>query len=280
MESDFTDINYDSLYLYAFYIAIAVVFVVEVVAPRRLLQQSFAVRWLNNIGLNMVSAYVLRFLTPIAGIELALRLEVQGVGLFNLFEMPFWFALIATVLLLDFLAYVVHRMFHRYLVFWRCHLVHHADLDVDFTTHVRHHPFESMISLAVTLSFMLLMGFPALGLLIYAILAQVVSLFSHGNIAVPYKLDRVLRCFIITPDMHRVHHSVDKTETNSNYGIVFPCWDRLFNTYVAQPKKGHLDMVLGLDRFRSPRDLYIDRMLLLPFSKQAVRRAKPEDVTD
>ena len=119
------------------------------------------------------------------------------------------------------------------------------------------------------------MGIPALAVFIYSIAAHSVSLFAHGNIAVPYKLDRVLRRFIITPDMHRVHHSVDKPETNSNYGIVFPWWDQMFNTYVAQPAKGHLEMQLGLERFRNRRDLFIDRLLILPFTKQAKQRAKP-----
>jgi sterol desaturase/sphingolipid hydroxylase (fatty acid hydroxylase superfamily) len=274
MENSLTNIDYHGIYFYAYYIAIAVIFVVELLVPKRVLQYSYAVRWLNNIGLSMVSVYLLRFLLPIMGIDLALRLEAQGVGLLNLFSAPFLLKLICAVLILDFMEYGLHRLYHKYLILWRCHLVHHADLDVDFTTHVRHHPLEVLISLGVNLMVIFMLGIPALAVFVYSIVAHAVSLFSHGNIALPAGLDRLLRCFIITPDMHHVHHSIDKPETNSNYGIVFPWWDHLFNSYVAQPKKGHLDMQLGLDRFRTRRDLFIDRLLILPFTKQATQRAK------
>jgi len=275
MENSLTNIDYNGIYFYVYYIIIAMIFVAELLLPKRVLQHSYAVRWLNNIGLSVVSGYLLRFLLPIVGIDLALRLEAQGIGLFNLFSAPILFKLVCGVLILDLMEYGVHRLYHKYLILWRCHLVHHADLDVDFTTHVRHHPLEVLISLGVNLIVIFMLGIPAVAVFIYSIVAHAVSLFSHGNIALSAGLDRLLRCFIITPDMHRVHHSIDKPETNSNYGIVFPWWDHIFNSYVAQPKKGHLDMLLGLDRFRTRRDLFIDRLLILPFSKQAKQRAKP-----
>jgi len=275
MENSLFGLDHVSIYLYVYFTVIALVFILELVFPRRALQQSFAVRWLNNIGLNVLSHYVLRFLVPIASIDLALRLEANEIGLLNLSGLSILLKVMIGILLLDVVKYVLHRLYHHFAVLWRCHLVHHADLDVDFTTHVRHHPFESLISLTVKLATISILGVPALAVFIYSIAAHIVSLFAHGNIALPVRVDRVVRCFIITPDMHRVHHSIDKPETNSNYGTVFPWWDRLFNTYVAQPKKGHLDMQLGLDRFRSPRDLFVDRMLMLPFTKQAKQRAKP-----
>ena len=275
MVNNLASVDYNGIYFYVYYIAIAVIFVAELLVPKRALQHSYAVRWLNNIGLSVVSGYLLRLLLPIAGIDLALRLEAEGIGLLNLLSVPFLLKLICGVLILDLMEYGLHRLYHKFLILWRCHLVHHADPDVDFTTHVRHHPLEALISLGVNLLVIFMLGIPAIAIFVYSIAAHAVSLFSHGNIALPAGLDRVLRRFIITPDMHRVHHSIDKPETNSNYGIVFPWWDHLFNSYVAQPKKGHLDMQLGLDRFRTRRDLFVDRLLILPFAKQAKQRAKP-----
>jgi len=277
MENSLTGIDYSSLYFYIFYLVITLVFVVELMIPKRALQQSFAVRWLNNIGLDVLAGYFLRFLVPIAGIDLALRIEVKEFGLLNFSSLPMLIKVIIGIFLLDLVAYISHRLYHRYLLLWRCHLVHHSDSSVDFTTHLRHHPFESLISLAINLAVIAMLGIPALAVFVYGLLAHVVSTFSHGNIVLSEQLDSFIRRFIITPDMHRVHHSVDKLETNSNYGIVFPWWDRLFNTYVAQPAKGHLDMKLGLDRFRDPRDLYIDRLLLQPFFKEPGQRVKPAD---
>jgi len=266
--------NFAPFAFYSYYSVIAIVFIGEVLWEKRPLQQSFSIRWLNNIGLEFVSSYAVRWLIPVVAMDLALRCSEQNVGVLNLLNMPLLISLVLGLLALDAWEYWLHRLFHRYLFLWRFHLIHHSDLDLDFTTHVRHHPLESLLGQLFMLLFVVLMGLPALAVMFYSVAAFSVSFFAHSNISLPAKLDSVLRCFIITPDMHRVHHSIDKPETNSNYGMVFPWWDKIFGTYVAQPAKGHLGMVLGLDRFRSRRDLFIDRMLVVPFTKEVTQRAK------
>ena len=178
---------------------------------------------------------------------------------------PFWLALPLSVMRLDLAIYLQHVMFHAVPAFWRLHRMHHADLDFDVTTGARFHPIEILISMGIKLALVLALGPPAVAVLIFEVLLNATSMFNHANLSIPLGLDRVLRWVVVTPDMHRVHHSILPEETNSNFGFNLPWWDRLLGTYRDQPKEGHAGMTIGLDRFRDPADLRIDRMLIQPF---------------
>ena len=178
---------------------------------------------------------------------------------------PTWVAIALSVLLLDLAIYGQHVMFHAVPALWRLHRMHHADLDFDVTTGARFHPIEILLSLGIKLAVVAALGAPALGVLIFEVILNATSMFNHGNVRMAPRLDRVLRCFVVTPDMHRVHHSVIPRETNSNFGFSLPWWDRLLGTYRAQPAAGHQGMTIGIEQFRAPRDQRLDRMLAQPF---------------
>jgi len=189
-------------------------------------------------------------------------------GLFNLFHVPLPLAILLSVLALDLAIYLQHLMFHAVPLFWRLHRMHHADLDFDVTTGARFHPIEIILSMLIKFAVILALGPPAVGVLIFEILLNASSMFNHGNVRIPAAIDRVLRWAVVTPDMHRVHHSIKPRETNSNFGFSLPWWDHLFGTYRAEPQAGHEAMTLGIEQFRSPRELWLDRMLLQPFRSE------------
>jgi sterol desaturase/sphingolipid hydroxylase (fatty acid hydroxylase superfamily) len=179
--------------------------------------------------------------------------------------LPFWLKLVIGIIVLDLVIYFQHVMFHAIPILWRLHMMHHADLDYDLTTGLRFHPIEIILSMVIKLSVVAALGPPAAGVLIFEIILNTMAIFNHGNIRILPGLDRILRYFVVTPDMHRVHHSVIIRETNSNYGFNLPWWDRLFGTYCAQPVKGHEDMTIGLSQFREPKKLTLPWLLALPF---------------
>jgi sterol desaturase/sphingolipid hydroxylase (fatty acid hydroxylase superfamily) len=192
----------------------------------------------------------------------------RGMGLLNLFHVPHPLAILLSVLALDLAIYLQHLMFHAVPLFWRLHRVHHADLDFDVTTGARFHPIEIGLSMLIKFAVILALGPPAVAVLVFEMLLNASSMFNHGNVRFPAAIDRVLRRVVVTPDMHRVHHSIDPRETNSNFGFSLPWWDRLFGTYRAEPQAGHEAMTIGIDRFRAPRELWLDRMLLQPFRSE------------
>jgi len=196
---------------------------------------------------------------------MAFLAQSHGWGVFNLLAVPAWVATPAAVILLDLVIYGQHVMFHAVPVLWRLHRMHHADLEFDVTTGLRFHPVEILLSMAIKLAAIMAFGAPPLAVLIFEVLLNATSLFNHANIRVP--LDRLLRLVVVTPDMHRVHHSIERRETDSNFGFNLPWWDRLFGTYRAQPALGHQGMTIGIDRFRDPRELRLDRMLWQPFRR-------------
>jgi sterol desaturase/sphingolipid hydroxylase (fatty acid hydroxylase superfamily) len=199
-------------------------------------------------------------------VGVALLAEERGWGLLHAAEpLPAWLMVVTGVVVLDFAIYLQHVMFHAVPLLWRLHRMHHADLDVDVTTGARFHPIEIVLSLILKFGVIVAVGAPPLAVLVFEILLNAGSLFNHANLALPARADRVLRWLVVTPDMHRVHHSVEPVETNSNFGFTLPWWDRLCGTYRAQPEAGHEGMVLGLAQFRAPRDLRLDRLLLQPF---------------
>lgn len=236
----------------------------ELAAPRRRLEVPRVIRWTNNLALVVVDTIILRLAFPVLAVGLALVAQDRGWGLFNAIDVPVWFAIIAAMLLLDLAIYLQHVMFHAIPGLWRLHRMHHADLDFDATTGLRFHPVEIMISMGIKLGVVAALGPPAVAVLLFEVVLNATALFNHANITLPRPVDRVLRLFVVTPDMHRVHHSVDPRETNSNYGFNLPWWDWLLGTYVAQPAKGHDGMDIGIEQFRTRRDLWLDRMLVQP----------------
>jgi sterol desaturase/sphingolipid hydroxylase (fatty acid hydroxylase superfamily) len=237
----------------------------ELAAPRRQQAANRRLRWPGNLGIVFVDTFLVRIVFPITAVGLAVFAEARGWGLFNLTPIPSWIAVIASVVLLDLAIYLQHVLFHAIPVLWRLHRMHHADLAFDATTGLRFHPIEIVLSMMIKLATVAASGAPALGVLIFEVLLNGTSMFNHGNIRMPDRLDRILRWFVVTPDMHRVHHSVSAPETNSNFGFNLPWWDRLFGTYRPQPSAGHDKMVIGIEQFRDPRELRLDRMLLQPF---------------
>jgi sterol desaturase/sphingolipid hydroxylase (fatty acid hydroxylase superfamily) len=236
----------------------------EVLAPRR--RQAFGrlARWPHNIGLLLVDVILLRVLAPGAAIAVAMTAEAGGWGLLNAVPLPAWIAVPVGVVLLDLTIYFQHVMFHAVPTLWRLHRVHHADLEFDLTTGTRFHPVEILISTTIKCAAVAAIGAPAISVLAFEVLLNATAVFNHANASVPERIERWLRWLIITPDVHRVHHSVRYEESSSNFGFNLPWWDRLFGTYRAQPKMGHAAMTIGVDAFRSPRDSRLDRLLIQP----------------
>ncbi len=243
----------------------ALVALCEALAPRRERTLPRLARWPHNIGIVVVNTALLRLVIPTAAVGLALIAEARGWGLFNSVGLPYWLAVVLSVVLLDLAVYLQHMMFHAVPALWRLHRMHHADLDFDVTTGARFHPVEILLSMGIKLGLVAALGPPALGVLVFEVLLNASSMFNHGNLNIPPGVDRVLRWGVVTPDMHRVHHSVIVSETNSNFCFNLPWWDRLFGTYRAQPSAGHDAMTIGIEQFREQKDLRLDRMLVQPW---------------
>jgi sterol desaturase/sphingolipid hydroxylase (fatty acid hydroxylase superfamily) len=237
----------------------------EALAPRRALSLPRALRWPNNLALVVVDTLALRLLLPVLAVETALHAQARDWGLLNVLDVPLWLALPVAVLLLDLAIYAQHVAFHKVPILWRLHRVHHADLDFDVTTALRFHPIEIVLSMLIKLAVVVALGAPAAAVLLFELLLNGSAMFNHGNVRLPPRVDRVLRRVLVTPDMHRVHHSDRRHETDSNYGFALSWWDRLFRTYRAQPEAGHEAMTIGLEMFRDRRDLWLDRLLVQPW---------------
>jgi sterol desaturase/sphingolipid hydroxylase (fatty acid hydroxylase superfamily) len=241
----------------------------ELFAPRRVLGVSKPVRWIHNISIAIINVLLVRVLFPSAAVGVAVFAEERGTGLLNMFAIPYPLAILASLLVLDLAMYLVHLMFHAVPALWRVHRMHHADVDFDVTTGARFHPIQILLALPIKFAVIFVLGLPVLAVLVFEAVFNALSLFNHANVRISPTVDRILRWFLVTPDMHRVHHSVDAAETNSNFSFVLPWWDRLFGTYRAQPEGGHERMAIGVDQFRTPRDFRLDRMLLQPFREDA-----------
>jgi sterol desaturase/sphingolipid hydroxylase (fatty acid hydroxylase superfamily) len=239
----------------------------EILAPRRTLTQPKGSRWLNNIGLVVFNTALLRVVFPVAAIGVAEYAQLRQWGLFNLIEVHPAIALVVSVIVLDAAIYLQHVMFHAVPLLWRLHRVHHADLDFDVTTGARFHPIEILLSMLIKFAVIVLLGPPLAAVVIFEVLLNAMAMFNHSNVRLPLALDDVLRRIIVTPDMHRVHHSHLADETNSNFGFNLSVWDRVFGTYRAQPAAGHTDMVIGIDTFRDPaRCVKLSGLLFMPFT--------------
>ena len=237
----------------------------ELVAPRRHPEIRRTTRWPSNIGVVFVDTILVRLTFPMTAVALALLAETRGWGLLNACNAAPWLAIPVAVLVLDLVIYLQHVLFHAVPALWRVHRMHHADLEFDVTTGIRFHPIEIMMSMVIKFGVIAALGPPAVAVLIFEILLNATSMFNHGNIRIPTGVDRALRWIVVTPDMHRVHHSIVSRETNSNFGFNLPWWDRLFGTYRDQPTAGHEVMTIGIEQFREAREQRLDRMLTQPF---------------
>jgi len=237
----------------------------EIAAPRRVLIAGRKPRWPSNLGVLVLDALAVRILIPAAAVGAALFAAGRGWGLFHLAGLRLSVAALLGFLVLDLVIYGQHVVFHKVPALWRLHRMHHADLDIDVTTGGRFHPFEILISMLIKIAVVIAFGIPVVAVLLFEVVLNATSIFNHANVAMPAALDRVLRWLVVTPDMHRVHHSIVRHETDSNFGFNLPWWDRLFGTYRAAPQAGHDGMTIGLPIFRDPRELRIDRLLTQPF---------------
>lgn len=240
----------------------------ESLAPRRAWTLGKPRRWLTNLGLAAINGLVWRLLLPAGAVGIALAVQERGWGLVSWSWLPSGVVIAASVVLLDLAIYWQHWAFHRIPWLWRLHLVHHVDLDFDTTTGVRFHTVETLLSFAWKGAVIALLGTPPLAVMIFEVLLNATSLFNHGNVRLPLSLDRVLGCLLVTPDMHRVHHSVEDRETNSNYGFCLPWWDFLFRTYRSRPAAGQDGLVIGRPEYRTADTARLRFLLCLPFRRE------------
>lgn len=238
----------------------------EVLAPRRKLRVSKLLRWSNNLGLVFLNSFILRLLFPAAAAGMAVWAQNNGWGLFNLIELPLAVSLVLSLLLMDLAIYAQHVVFHHVPILWRLHRVHHVDLDYDVTTGARFHPIEIILSMLIKFVLICVLGIAPLAVILFEVILNGAAMFNHGNIRLPTKVDRYLRLVLVTPDMHRVHHSRQRDETNSNFGFNLPWWDRIFGTYKAQPDAGQRGMQIGVNGFDDPKETQcLPGVLWIPF---------------
>jgi len=254
----------EAIRLAAFVAVFAAVALWEALAPRRRRSFERRARWPHNLGLLLVDVALVRVLAPGAAIAVAMTAAGSGWGLLNALALPGWAAIAAGIALLDLAIYFQHVTFHAVPALWRLHRVHHADLDFDVTTGARFHPIEILISTAIKCAAIAALGAPVISVFVFEMLLNATAMFNHANASLPQRLERWLRWLVVTPDMHRVHHSVRYEESSSNFGFNLPWWDRLFGTYRAQPRLGHAAMTIGVDAFRSSQELRLDRLLVQP----------------
>lgn len=249
-----------------FFGMLALVGLWELVAPRRALTVSKTLRWANNLGLVFFNSFIVRLVFPIAAIGVAVTAQENNWGLLNAIEMPVGVAAVLAIVIMDLVIYIQHVMVHAIPLLWRLHRVHHADPDYDVTTGSRFHTLEIILSMGIKFCTIVLLGPPVFAVIIFEIILNATAMFNHGNIRLNASVDKVLRLFLVTPDMHRVHHSVEDDETNSNFGFSLPWWDRIFGTYREQPRAGQEGMTIGIHKFKNTKDVsWITGMLILPF---------------
>ena len=259
----------------AFYGAVVTFAVAETVAPWRQSTISLGRRWLTNIGLFLIGQLCIRLIVPVSGLAVAYAAAHEGFGLLSVGSLPAAVTIVLGVLLLDVWKYAEHRLLHVVPILWRFHVVHHADVDVDFTTSERHHPLEILVGAGGFLLVVFVGGVPPVAVGVYMLIAGVFSVLTHANIRLPDALDRALRTALITPAVHLVHHSAEQRETDSNFGIVLSLWDRMFETYCGSNENADRARVLGLEAFRDNRSARLDQVLCLPFLPRQGRPPAP-----
>lgn len=237
----------------------------EISTPKRELLELRRFRWFSNIGLIVISSVLIRFILPTAAVGVALHVEQDNLGFLNHYDLPFLLQFVLAFVLMDLAIYFQHVMFHALPLFWRFHRVHHSDLDCDITTGLRFHPFEIVISIVFKFLVIISVGVPVIAVVIFEIILNAASMFTHSNIKIPATFESIVRWFIVTPDMHRIHHSIKENETNSNFGFFISLWDRMLGTYTSEPEYGHANMQIGLKNFREPKWQNLRWLIYLPF---------------
>ena len=282
--SQFVLAHEGSIRLIFFLSTLAIMATWELRAPRRRLTVHKKQRWFTNLSIVAIDAIAVRLLVPLLPVSLAIVAQQQDWGLLNILDVPAWLAFIFAIALLDFVVYLQHVMFHAIPTLWRLHMVHHTDLDLDVTSGNRFHPVEILISIGIKLAAILVIGPSPVAVIVFEVILNGMAQFNHSNVNMPLHIDRVLRRVVVTPDMHRVHHSVDYAEANSNFGFNLSWWDRLFGTYRAAPKAGHEDMTIGVTQYRDPSLLTLDKLLLLPlrgkFGNYAINARKSNQTNE
>ncbi len=246
----------------------------EIAMPRKKRVLGRGSRWFTNMSLVLVDTLAIRLIMPILAVGMADYAAGRGWGLLALVDLPMWVEIIIAFLLLDMLIYAQHIGFHKIPILWRIHKVHHADRDLDVTSGARFHPLEAVISMAYKLICIALIGPAAFAVFLFEVVLNAASMFNHANVRLPLGLDRLMRFFIVTPDMHRVHHSVLERETNSNYSFFLTIWDRLFRTYTAQPEQGHDGMIVGLSEYQNDKPANLIWSLFVPFARKPSAETK------
>ncbi|MEP1521129.1 sterol desaturase family protein [Ascidiaceihabitans sp.] len=248
----------------------AILAAIEAAAPRRKRRQTRAARWSTNWGMTLVNTATLRAMAvflPLLAVGAATDAQLNGWGLFNVIDLPVWIEVVLAILILDFAIWLQHLITHRVPLLWRLHRVHHADVDIDVSTAIRFHPVEIALSMVLKIGLVYLLGPAAIAVILFEILLNGTAMFNHANIKLPLAVDAFVRCVLVTPDMHRVHHSVHRHEHDSNYGFALSIWDRMFGTYIAQPAQGHDKMAIGL-QWQDARPSKLGWSLRLPFFKK------------
>lgn len=254
--------------LYFFIGVLTVMTLAEITWPRRTLNNSKRVRWSRNLLLVVLNTVAVRILLPVSAISAAELAQTHGWGVFQQGRWTPVVSWLFTLILLDVAIYFQHRAFHAWPPLWRLHRIHHIDLDLDVSTALRFHPVEIILSMLIKVAIVLALGAPAAAVLTFEIILNAAAMFNHGNVALPQHVDRWLRWIVVTPDMHRVHHSVISSETDSNYGFSVSWWDHLFKSYCPQPRDGHQHMALGLKGFRTFERHNVLYLLGLPFRRK------------
>jgi len=262
---EFVMANESTVRLTAFFGILVGMALLEAQFPRRERSVSRLVRWPSNIGIVFLNTIILRIIFPTAAVGVALFVEEKQWGILQIVELPLWLTIVLAVVALDLIIYLQHVMVHAVPALWRLHRMHHSDVDIDVTTGARFHPVEIVLSMVIKFASVVALGAPAIAVILFEVLLNGTSMFNHSNVKLPRALDRVLRLFLVTPDMHRVHHSSLRSETDSNFGFNLPWWDRLFGTYRDQPAAGHAAMVVGLDDVRQPERWPLLGLLAMPF---------------
>ncbi|HEV7344752.1 MAG TPA: sterol desaturase family protein [Devosia sp.] len=256
----------------AFGLIFALLAVIELTHPRLERPEMLAAlktrRWMTNVGVLVLSSVVLRVLFPVAAVGTALWAESQQFGLFNQLDFPLWLVALISLVVLDFAVWLEHLLSHKIPILWRVHRMHHSDTGFDLTTALRFHPLEIVLSMVWKAGIVVALGAPAWSVLVFEVVLNGAAMFNHANIHLPGKIDRIVRIVAVTPDMHRIHHSTDRRETDSNYGFSLAIWDRIFGTYTHQPAKGHQGMDIGLEDYRDAAPTRLGWSLLLPFRRR------------
>ncbi len=264
MNADIADLE-SVLRLGVFLSVFVVLAVLELLIPRRRLRYSKLQRWASNIGLSIFNTIFLRIIIPVAGVGAALLAAEKGWGLLNQIELPTLPGSILFLLIFDVTIYWQHRIYHLVPVLWRFHRVHHTDMDYDFTTGSRFHPVSILISTLIKAGLILLMGPPAIAVVLAEVILNATSMFNHSNIKLPEGLETALRKVIVTPDMHRIHHSVERKEHDRNFGFNLSCWDRIFSSYLENAEKPQTEIDIGIRGFQDKKSLNMFTLLFQPF---------------